>query len=128
MGEAVRTERRVGVTGELRPIQRRNLMSLRHSEVWDDLLDLMEMACIEKETELINTDPADKEQVLARHIVAKTMWVTFAHMQERIDVEIALYTASITPQPIRPEPDDEELERENILDPTRGRAWQQTEQ
>jgi hypothetical protein len=124
MSETIRRERRVGVTDGLQPIQRRNLMSLRHSEVWDDLLDLMEMACIEKETELINTDPADKEQVLARHIVAKTMWVTFAYMQERIDVEIAAYVASTTPQPIRPEPDDEELERENILDPTRGKQWQ----
>ena len=123
MSEAIRTERRVGVTDGLRPIQRRNLMSLRHSEVWDDLLDLMEMACIEKETELINTDPAEKENVLTRHIVAKTMWITFAHMQERIDAEIAVYMASIASQPIGPEPDEEEEERENILDPTRGRQW-----
>jgi hypothetical protein len=124
MDKAVRSERRMGVTGELRPIQRRNLMSLRHSEVWDDLLDLMEMACIEKETELINTDSADEKQVLARHVVAKTMWVTFVYMQQRIDAEIAVYMASIAPQPIGPEPDEDELERENILDPTRGRQWQ----
>ena len=40
-------------------------------------------------------------------------------MQKKVDEEIALYKISVTPQRPAPEPTDEEMLIENILDPTR---------
>ena len=82
-----RTERTFGVTAELKPIQRRNLLNLRNSEVYPDLLDVMEMVCIETESALINTDPANKSAVLENHKMAKAAWLVFIHMHEKISYE-----------------------------------------
>lgn len=115
----IRTERTFGVTAELRPIQRRNLLNLIRSEMYPDLLDVMEMVCIETETRLINTDPADENSVLANHRMAKAAWQMFTHMQEKIEFETKLYLSSVVkPTPV-PEMTREEQEIENILDPTR---------
>jgi hypothetical protein len=84
MNEAVRTERRFGVTAELQPIQRRNLLNVRNSEAWPDVLDVMEMCCIEIESRLINSDPANSEEVLANHKLSKAAWVIFTQFQELI--------------------------------------------
>ena len=115
----LRTERSFGVTAELRPIQRRNLLSLRNSEVYPDLLDVMEMVCIETETKLINTDAADESAVLANHKMAKAAWQIFTHMQEKIDDEVKRYLSSQAKQPPIPELTEQERLMENILDPTR---------
>jgi hypothetical protein len=115
----VRTERTVGVTSQLAPHQRMHLLALRESEAWPDLLDVLEMVCIEKETDLINTDPADRVRVLENHKMAKAAWQLFTYMQKKVDEEIALYKISVTPQRPAPEPTDEEMLIENILDPTR---------
>ena len=114
-----RTERTFGVTAELEPIQRRNLLNLRNSEVYPDLLDVLEMVCIETETQLINTDAADEPAVLANHKMAKAAWQIFIHMQEKIDEEAKLYLASQAKQPPVPELTPREQWIENILDPTR---------
>jgi hypothetical protein len=114
-----RTERTFGVTAELRPIQRRNLLSLRNSEVYPDLLDVLEMVCIETETQLINTDAADEKAVLANHKMAKAAWQMFIHMQEKIDTESKLFLASQAKQPPIPELTAHEQMIENLLDPTR---------
>jgi hypothetical protein len=119
MIEETRTERSFGVTAELRPIQRRNLLNLRNSEVYPDLLDLMEMVCIETESALINTDAADETRVLANHKMAKVAWQFFIHVQEKIDTEIKFYLASQAKQPPIPELTEREQWIENILDPTR---------
>jgi hypothetical protein len=96
-----------------------HLLAMRESESWPDLLDVMEMVCIEKETDLINTDPAEPERVLANHKMAKAAWQIFTYMQEKVDGEIALYQASVTPQPPAPELSARDMLIENILDPTR---------
>jgi hypothetical protein len=114
-----RTERTFGVTAELKPIQRRNLLSLRNSEVYSDLLDVLEMVCIETESQLINTDAADEDAVLANHKMAKAAWQLFIHMQEKIDTEAKLFLSSQAIQPPIPELSEREKLWENILDPTR---------
>jgi hypothetical protein len=115
----IRDERSFGVTAQLKPTQRRNLLSLQRSEVYPDLLDVMEMCCIEIETRLINTDAADEPAVLANHKMAKAAWLIFTHMQETIERETKLYLASVAPKHPVPEMSEEEKRIENILDPTR---------
>lgn len=119
MTEPIRTERSFGVTSELRPIQRRNLLAFRNSEVYPDVLDVMEMVCIETETKLINTDPADSSAVLANHKMAKAAWQMFTHMQEKIESESVAYLRSVEQKPPIPELTAREKYIENILDPTR---------
>lgn len=117
--EEIRTERSFGVTGTLRPAQRQHLLYLLNSEVWPDLLDVMEMVCIEIETKLINTDPANAEEVLANHRMSKAAWQMFTHMQEKIAVEANLYLATVEKQPAVPALSRLEQFTENVLDPTR---------
>lgn len=119
MEQDYRTERTFGVTAELKPIQRRNLLNLRNSEVYPDLLDLMEMVCIETESILINTDADNEPAVLANHKMAKVAWQFFIHVQEKIDSESKFYLASQIKQPPVPELTESEAWQENLLDPTR---------
>ena len=114
----IRTERSFGVTGTLKPAQRMHLLSLINSEVWPDLLDVMEMVCIETETKLLNTEPASEDEVLANHKMAKAAWQMFTHMQEKIAEEAHLYLASIEKKPPIPALSRREQLIENILDPT----------
>lgn len=116
--KALRTERTFGVTAELSPVQRRNLHNLRNSEIYPDLLDVLEMVCIETETKLINTDPADEQSVLANHRMAKAAWQIFTHMQEKIHSEAQAFLASVAkPTPV-PELTREELRIDHLLNPT----------
>lgn len=115
----IRTERSFGVTGSLEPIQRRNLLSVRESEGWPDLLDVMEMCCIEMETDLINTAAENESAVVANHKMAKAAWKIFTHFQTKVDEEIALYMASVAPQPLVPELTPQEQWIEAVLDPTK---------
>jgi hypothetical protein len=119
MNADIRTERSFGVTSHLEANQRVHLLHLRNSEVWPDLLDVMEMVCIELETKLINTNPDRPDEVLANHRMAKAAWLVFTHMQEKIDAEVSTHLASVAPKSDAPEMTAEEAERENILDPTR---------
>jgi hypothetical protein len=121
MSDPIRTERRFGVTSQLSAQQRRNLMNVRNSAEWQDILDVMEMCCIEIETVLINTSTDKEAEVLANHKMAKAAWLIFTHLQEKIDTEISIYLASTTQQPLVPEMTFAEQEQENILDPTRPR-------
>jgi hypothetical protein len=115
----LRTERTFGVTAELQPTQRRNLYNLVRSEIYPDLLDVLEMVCIEVETKLINTDPADEKSVLANHRMAKAAWQMFTHMQEKLDIEAKNFLASVAkPTPVAEMTREEQLV-ENLLDPTR---------
>lgn len=117
MEQDIRTERSFGVTGELKPVQRRNMLNLINSEIYPDLLDLMEMVCIEVETVLINTDADDEKAVLANHKMAKVAWQMFTHMQEKIITEANSYLRSVERKPPMPELTREEQRRENLLNP-----------
>lgn len=114
-----RTERRFGVTAWLEPIQRRNLLMVRESEAWPDLLDVMEMCCIEIETDLINTPAENDAAVLANHKMAKAAWKIFTHFQNKVDEEISLYLASVVPKTPVPDLNSQEQWMENLLDPTK---------
>lgn len=115
----IRTERSFGVTGELRPMQRQHLLAFVNSEVYPDVLDVLEMVCIETETKLINTEPANEAEVLANHRMAKAAWQMFTHMQEKIATEAAAYLRSVAKKPPVPALTPQEQLIENILDPTR---------
>jgi hypothetical protein len=114
----LRTNRTFGVTAALEPIQRRNLTALRNSEVYDDLLDVMEMVCIEQETELINTDPADESAVLARHKMAKAAWQIFTGVQEKILSESQQHMRTVDKTPPIPPRTVQEQWMDATLDPT----------
>lgn len=115
---AVRTERTFGVTAELKPTQRRNLTALKDSEVYQDILDVMEMVCIETESKLINTEAEDEAAVLANHKMAKAAWQLFIHVQEKIAQESQLYLRSVAKQPVIPQLTRQERWRESTLNPT----------
>jgi hypothetical protein len=118
MQDAIRTERRFGVTAKLSPAQTRNLFALRNSETWPDLLDVLEQCCIEVETVLINTDAHKEAEVLANHKMSKAAWMIFTHMQEKLNDVVISYMASVDKPVFVPPMTEEERERENILDPT----------
>jgi hypothetical protein len=112
-----RTERRFGVTADLSPGAVARLYSLRISETWEDLLDVMEQVCIEVESKLINTAPENSDEVLANHKMTKAAWMLFVHMQERVDASLNTYLSSVAIQPEGRIFTDEEREREMILNP-----------
>ena len=116
---AVRTERRFGVTAQLSGLQRRNLFQVRNSEAWSDVLDVMEMCCIEIETTLINTAADREAEVLANHKMAKAAWQIFTHLQQKLDDEISQYLNTVATKPPMYEPTAQEQWIENVLDPTR---------
>ena len=118
MSEPIRNERSFGVTAELKPAQRRNLLALINSEVYPDVLDVLEMCCIETETTLINTDPSDEPAVLANHRMTKAAWQMFTHMQEKIVAETRVYLRSIEKAPVVPKLTPEEQWTDNTLNPT----------
>lgn len=118
MTVAIRTERRFGVTANLGPSQLRNLFALLHSETWPDLLDVMEQCCIEIETMLINTPVENRAAVLENHKLSKAAWMIFTQLQEKMsDVENS-YMASVDKPVFVPQPTREEMERDNLLNPT----------
>lgn len=112
----IRTERRFGVTANLDPNALRRIYSMRASDTWQDLLDVMEQCCIEIESVLINTDADNEGAVLANHKMSKAAWQIFTHFQERIDAEIQTYLSSLLPTPTASRP-YADLEREHLLNP-----------
>jgi hypothetical protein len=115
----VRTERRFGVTADLKPVQRMRLATLYNSDVWPDALDVMEQCCIEIETDLINTPVAETEAVLEKHKMTQAAWRIFEHFQEKIKNETSLYMESVAPKTPVPEMTAMERWTENLLDPTK---------
>lgn len=115
---SLRTERTFGVSAELKPIQRRNLTALLNSDAYHDLLDVLEMVCIETETKLINTDADDEQAVLANHKMAKAAWQMFVHMQEKINFESQLFLRGAAKEPVIPRLTREERWKESTLNPT----------
>lgn len=115
----IRTERTFGVTSQLRPAQRMRLLAFLNSEVYPDVLDVMEMVCIELESKLINTEAEQEAAVLANHKMTKAAWLVFVHLQQKIADESALYLRSVAKKPPLPELTEQERYIENLLNPTR---------
>ena len=95
----IRTERRFGVTSQLTPEARRALFVLRQQDGWPVLLDVIEMVCIETETELINTAPEEEAAILAKHKMSKAAWQVFTHLQEKVEDEISRFVSAAVPNP-----------------------------
>ena len=120
MIEAIRSERRFGVTAQLTSAQQMRLYAFINSDTWPDLLDIMEMVCIEQESKLLNTEAADEAKVLAEHKMSKAAWQIFVHMQEKIAEQANYYRTMIATEPARQALSKDERYLENLLDPTRG--------
>jgi hypothetical protein len=113
----IRTERSFGVTAQLTPDDRRALFVLRQSEGWPVLLDVLEMVCIETETDLINTPAEQEAAILAKHKMSKAAWQLFTHLQEKVEDEVSRYVSGVVQRPPEPLMTDAEREVENILNP-----------
>jgi hypothetical protein len=94
MSEDIRDERTHGLKDHLTPSQRARLLSLRRSDGYEVLLDLMEMCCIEQETKLINVDVKDESGIIAEHRMAKAFWQVFTSLQKKVEVEVMLHTTA----------------------------------
>ncbi len=119
MEQELRTERTFGVTSTLKPAQRMRLLAFLNSEVYPDVLDVMEMVCIELESKLINTEAEQEAAVLANHKMTKAAWQIFVHIQQKIADESALYLRSVEKKPPVPALTEQERYIENLLNPTR---------
>jgi uncharacterized protein (DUF2236 family) len=73
---------------ELNQAQRNDLYALVQMPGWKTLLDIMERACIQQETNLVNVGAAAEKKVLAEHKVAKAMWLFFLRIQRHVHHEI----------------------------------------
>jgi hypothetical protein len=116
--EEIRTTRRYGVTAQMTNRARQNLFHLRQDrEAWDDLLDVMEQAVIELETNLINTAPEDTAAILEKHKLCKAAWQIFEHLQTKVEQEIAILLTGHATALTAPPLSDEEREIEEIITP-----------
>jgi hypothetical protein len=68
--------------------ERRALYQMVQQFGYNVLLDLMHDLCEEEDTRLINTEPANKEEVLAAHVMAKSRWNFFVDVQGKVEQEI----------------------------------------
>jgi hypothetical protein len=106
MKHAIREQRTISVTQlDLSPVAKAALSELSQGPYYPHLLDLMERACIEMDTALINTPAADPEAVLGAHAISAAAWKFFTYIQRAVQNAHNQHTA-IEPEP--PEPPSEE--------------------
>lgn len=51
---------------------------------YEALLDLMESACVELDTALINVPTGEPEAILGAHAVSKAAWLFFTYVQKQV--------------------------------------------
>lgn len=95
--------------GELSTRARGLLASLVEEEGYQVLLDIMEMACIEFETVLLNTDPARHDAVLANHQQSRAAWQVFVSMQQRVKAEVQQLRRAQSNVPAQSTEDDRDV-------------------
>ena len=117
MNNEIRTERTHGLKDALTSRQRAALVSIRHAEGYEALLDLIEMCCIEQETRLINAEVSDTEKILAEHRMAKAFWQIFQGVQKKVEVEIAIHTGLLEDQQYRRQNAEQYDEAQELLRP-----------
>ena len=83
----VRQANTAGLRAQLNSTQRQALFQLTESAGYQVFLDIMEMACVEQDTRLVNSDPAHPETVLAEHRMSKAFWQIFVAVQKKIEYE-----------------------------------------
>jgi hypothetical protein len=87
----VRTERSHGLQDRLNATERSHLMSIRHTEGYEVLLDIMERACIAQETNIINCAPEDREKIYSEFLLSKAFWQVFVSMQKMVEFEVMVH-------------------------------------
>lgn len=85
---------------------RQDLVSVREMPGYDIIMKLAEEECESFATELINTNPANKEEVLARHSMTKSAWQFFLRLQKRIEFETNEVAVNLNPAQGVPDLDD----------------------
>lgn len=113
----VRTERSLGLQARLNASQRTSLVQVRHMPGYEVLLDMMEKACIEQETKLINVDTGDEKQIVAEHRMSKAFWQVFVSMQKQVETEISIHLGIEADERARAQEDDELDPDQEILSP-----------
>lgn len=111
--DSVRQPNTAGTRSKLTGPQRQALFTLSESYGYQVLLDVMEMACIENDTNLINADGTDPELVLNLHRMSKARWQIFVAIQKKVEYERGEYLGQQQKQDEEAdEPSDEELDTE----------------
>lgn len=108
MSDETRTERTQGLKERLIPAERAALLQIRHTDGYEVLLDIMEKACVEQETRLINLDVSEEPRILAEHKMAKAFWQVFVALQTKVEVEISIHLAAIA------DAEQHDVDRENF--------------
>ena len=83
-----RTERSHGLRANLNEGERQGLFNLVQMPGYETLLDIMERACIQQETKLINADASDEVHVLAEHKMSKAFWQVFIAVQKEVQYQV----------------------------------------
>lgn len=97
----------------LNETQRTHLLSVIQSPGYTVMLDIMERACLQQQTRMVNAPTDNDPMVLAEHKITKAMWGFFIAVQKNVEWEINELYSSLEGQPVGPGGD------ENILDPTK---------
>jgi hypothetical protein len=84
---SVRQSNTAGLRSQLTGAQRAALYRLSELPEYQALLDVIEMACVEQDTRLINTDAANPEAVLTEHRMSKAFWQIFVAIQKKVEYE-----------------------------------------
>ena len=111
---AVRQPNTAGLRSKLNRSQQHALYLLSESAGYQTLLDVIEMACVEQDTRLINTDAAHPEDVLNEHRMSKAFWQIFVAIQKKVEYERGEYLGQQQPQQTAME-DDQDVEDTEIL-------------
>jgi hypothetical protein len=88
MSDEIRKARTHGLRERLDPADRGHLLQIRFMPGYEVLLDLIEMACIEQETRLINVPVEDESTIVAEHKMAKAFWQVFQALQRKVNTEV----------------------------------------
>jgi hypothetical protein len=81
----LRTTRSLKVTElEIAAPEKEQLAQLYLDPRYDALLDVMERACIQLDTALVNAPTGEPESVLGAHCVSKAGWLFFTYVQKQV--------------------------------------------
>jgi|GEM_PF-2970961 len=112
-GKQMRQPNTAGLRSKLTKMQQGHLYQLSEQPGYQVLLDVIEMACVEQDTKLINTDPAEPETVLAEHRMSKAFWQIFVAIQKKVEYEreefLAVRRQAEAPDDVTDEETDSEI-------------------
>jgi hypothetical protein len=108
----IRTERSHGLQERLNGSERASLVQIRHMPGYEVLLDMMEKACIEQETRLINTPVANARKIVAEHRMSKAFWQVFTSFQRQVETEINIHLGLQAEESQRKASEDEDPDQQ----------------